>query len=141
MGKIEVDKSQRLKVAADKCWDRVGGWATVHEWHPVIAKTETEGDGVGSLRTLTLGDGAVLKERLDAQDAAGMSYEYSFVEHPLPVDNYHGKISVADNGDGTSTLRWEANFVSKGVSDEEAKGIIEGIFQAGFDAMKSEFGE
>ena len=141
MSRVEVAMSQKLKVAADKCWTRVGGWGTIHEWHPAVAKTDVQGDGVGSLRTVTLGDGAVLKERLDAHDAAGMSYEYTFVEHPLPVDDYHGKISVADNGDGTCTMHWGSNFVAKGATDEEAKGAIEGIFQAGFDALKGEFGE
>ena len=140
MSRVEIAMSQKLAVPADKCWARVGGWGTPHEWHPAIAKTDLDGEGVGSFRTLTLGDGAVLKERLDAQDAAGMSYEYTFVEHPLPLDDYHGKISVTDNGDGTSTMHWGSNFVAKGVADDEVKKIMEGIYQAGFDALKGEFG-
>ena len=137
MGKVEVAMSQKLNGTADDCWAKIGGWGNVHEWHPAIVKTEVEGEGVGSFRTLTLGDGAVLKERLDSEDAAGRSYGYSFVEHPMPVDEYKGQLSVADNGDNTCTVNWNANFVSKGVSDDEAKQLIQGIFQAGFDALKA----
>ena len=135
--RVEVAMSTRLTVPADKCWEKIGKWGTIHEWHPAVATTELEGEGVGSIRILTLGDGAVLKERLESQ--TDNSYEYSFVEHPLPVDDYHGKISVEDNGDGTTTLSWGSNFVANGVSDDEARQLISGIFQAGFDALHGEF--
>ncbi len=137
MARIELEVNARIATPADKCWDRAGGWATIHEWHPAIAKTDTEGEGVGALRTLTLGDGAQIKERLDSVEA--MRYGYTFLEHPLPVDEYHGNIGVTDNGDGTSTVTWGANFVAKGASDEEAKEVIAGIFKAGLDALASEF--
>ena len=140
MSRVEVAMSQKLVAPANKCWARVGDFATLHEWHPAVTKTHMEGEGVGSARILTLGDGSVIKERLDEEDAADMSYAYTFLESPLPVDDYHGKISVADNGDGTCTMHWSSNFVAKGVSNDEAKKIIEGIFQAGFDALKGEFG-
>jgi hypothetical protein len=129
--------STTLSVPTDKCWERIGRWEALHEWHPAVAKTELDGEGIGSHRTLTLGDGATIKERLDAQSDS--SYEYSFVEHPLPVDDYHGKISVVDNGDGTTTVHWGSNFVATDVSDEQAREIISGIYQAGFDALHGEF--
>ncbi len=138
MGKLEVSVSKNVSTSSDHCWARVGGWGTIHEWHPAIDKTVAEGEDVGAIRTLTLGDGATLKEELESYDSAARSYSYRFVEHPFPVDDYHGKISVSDNGDGTSTVTWSGSFLAKGVSDDEARQMFEGVYQAGLDAVEAE---
>jgi hypothetical protein len=135
MSKTTVYRSRTLSISADALWERVGGWATLHEWHPVIASVEAEGEGVGSTRLLNLADGATVLERLESSDDAARTYSYRFVEHPLPVDDYAGTLAVSSNDDGSSTVTWSSTFEPKGVSEAEAQEIIGGIYSAGLDAL------
>ena len=49
---------------------------------------------------VTLGDGAMIVEELVAWDDDAMSYTYTAVEGPLPVDNYESTITVTEAGEG-----------------------------------------
>ena len=135
-----VAMTQKLSASADAVWGRIGDFGTLHAWHPAIEKTEMDGSGVGATRNLFLAGGGNVIERLESEDAAGRGYSYVFVESPIPVDNYQATIKVVDNGDGSCTVDWSSSFDPDGVPEAEAVGIISGIYQAGFDALKSEFG-
>lgn len=136
-----VAMTQKLSAGADKVWGRIGGFGALHEWHPAIEKTEMEGSGVGAKRDLFLAGGGNVIERLDAEDSAGRSYTYTILDSPLPVANYQSTIKVVDNGDGSCTVDWSSNFDADGAPEADAVGAIQGIYQAGFDALKGEFGE
>ena len=137
-----VAMKQKLSASADQVWGRIGEFGTLHEWHPAIDKSELDGSGVGAKRNLYLaGGGGNVHERLDAEDAAGRSYTYTILESPLPVANYQAVIKVLDNGDGSCTVDWSSNFDADGAPEADAMGAIQGVYQAGFDALKGEFGE
>lgn len=135
-----VAMTLKLSASADQVWTRIGKFEGLHEWHPVIEKSEMEGSGVGAKRNLFLAGGGNVHERLDAEDAAGRSYTYTILESPLPVANYQSTIKVVDNGDGSCTVDWSSNFDADGASDADAEGAIQGVYQAGFDALTGEFG-
>ena len=124
----KAKRSRRLDRSADELWSRVGGWGTIHEWHPAISATKVE----GTRRTLTLGDGGVILETLLEQGER--SYSYRFDESPLPVKDYRATIRVRADGGG-SLVEWEGTFEPAGISDAQAVELIEGIYQAGLDAL------
>ncbi|MBW3584157.1 MAG: SRPBCC family protein [Euryarchaeota archaeon] len=127
---VTARRSKRFTQSPTELWKRMGGWGTIHDWHPAVASTEVSADG--SLRTLTLADGATLVERLMGQDEH--SYSYAFVEAPLPVKDYRATIRVRPDEAG-SMVEWEGTFSAAGISDPEAVALIEGIYQAGLDAL------
>lgn len=122
--------SRQLAQSPKEIWNRMGGWATIHDWHPAVASTEVSADG--SQRTLTLADGATLLERLVKQDEH--SYSYLFVKSPLPVKDYRATIRVRPTENG-STVEWEGTFSPDGISETDAVALIEGIYKAGLDAL------
>ena len=76
----------RVPVSADKVWQLVGGFLSLHDWLPMIASSETlEG---GRVRKLTTADGAVIVERLQTYDNANRTYSYSIDTGPFPATNY-----------------------------------------------------
>ena len=99
-----------------------------------------DGGGVGSKRNLFLAGGGNVLERLDAEDNAGRSYTYTILDSPLPVENYQSTYKVVDNGDGSCTVDWSSKFDPAGAPEADAVGAVQGIYQAGFDALKQEFG-
>ncbi len=136
-----VSMSQKLNAQAMRVWERIGDFATLHEWHPAIERTDIEGSGIGALRTLHLAGGAgTVQERLDGANATARSYTYTILDSPLPVANYQATIQVTDQGDGTCTVYWASTFDADGASDADAEAAIRGVYDAGFGALRQEFG-
>jgi hypothetical protein len=79
-------------------------------------------------------------EELVARDDANRSYTYRIVEGPLPVRNYTSTISVSDDGDGRSKIDWTGRFEADGASEDEATGVVAGIYEAGLSSLSARLG-
>jgi hypothetical protein len=137
----KVSMSVNLPASADKVWDLIGGFNTLPDWHPAVEKSEVEGEGKGSVRTLHLVGGGTITERLVQLDEEGRVYSYSILSSPLPVANYTGTIRLKESADGSGcALEWESDFEAEGAPEGDAVQAIQGIYQAGFDNLKKMFG-
>ncbi len=133
----DVLKSTVINHSAEKVWALIGEYGHLNNWHPAVVKLELSGDGGNGLyRSLTLPDGAILKEKLLSYSLEDMSYSYSIVEGPLPVQNYVSRITVRPgDSEGQSVIEWSSSFEPAGVDEAEAKKIVGGIYTAGFDGI------
>ncbi len=137
----KVSMSLNLGVSADQVWDMIGGFNALPDWHPAVEKSEIEGEGKGSVRTLHLAGGGTIRERLEQLDEEGRVYSYSILSGPLPVANYTSTLRLREAEGGTGcTVEWESNFQPAGVPEGDAMQTIQGIYQAGFDNLKKMFG-
>ena len=135
----KVSMSLDLGVPAEKVWELIGGFNALPDWHPAVEKSEIEGEGKGSVRTLHLAGGGTITERLEQLDDAGKHYSYSILSSPLPVANYNSTIRLEDDGSGCKVV-WESDFQAAGAPEGDAAEVIRGIYQAGFDNLKKMFG-
>jgi hypothetical protein len=71
--------TRTIDVAAgcEQVWKTVGRFDG--EWHPLIARVETVGTGVGQLRKVRTVDGSVIVERLERLDNDARFIEYSLI--------------------------------------------------------------
>jgi hypothetical protein len=131
----EVKRKAEVRGDKEKVWAVIGDWCAISSWHPAIAKCEESSAGGKKVRTLTLKDGALIKETQLTSTPLG--YTYSIDESPLPVANYTASFSVeADDDDEDETaVVWTAKFDPKGASEADAKKVIEGIFKDGLTAI------
>ena len=135
---LEVNKSMTFNASLDSVWDYVGDFCAISVWHPAVATCEiAEEDGV-TYRMLTLGDGAQLKERHDSDMANG--YSYTIIEGPLPVSDYSSTFRV-EGDDMSATINWSSTFMANGVSDDEAVGVITGIYDGGLATIAENFSQ
>jgi len=135
--KVMVERSATINASCDDVWTFAGAFGSINNLLPMIEKIESEGEKVGSIRTLYLADGAVVKERLDASDKYLQSY--SFTEHPMPVSEYSATITVKDTDDGKCNFNWVGQLIPDGVSDEEAMGMFAGIYETGISELNKKF--
>ena len=106
-----VTKQAAFEASAPTVWALVREFGKLDEWLPPVVGCETDGEGIGALRTLTLGDGAVVVERLEAHDDAARTLTYSMTDAgPMPLVDYVSTIEVSANPDGTSTMSWTGSF-------------------------------
>ncbi len=135
-----VTVQETIKGPAAAVWARLSDFAGIEVGGPITA-FETEGEGVGMTRTITLG-GADIVERLDAFDADAMTFAYSIINDggPLPVKNYSAKVQVADQGDGTCQVTWSGDFEPNGAPEAQAVQVVEGIYKGGIAGARKAVG-
>lgn len=137
----KVSMSTELPVPVDQVWTLVGRFNGLPDWHPAVEKSEQEGEGVGSTRTLHLAGGGTIVERLESIDDKERVYSYSIVDSPLPVANYRSTVRVRDAGEGKATVvEWSGEFLPAGGTEADAVKTIQGIYQAGFDSLRKMMG-
>jgi len=117
-------------------WAIAGAFCQIKDWHPAVAECAETKDGDVVFRTLTLKDGAKIKEKLTGTE--DLSYSYEIVESPLPVKDYSSKLWVEEDDEpDRSVIYWQSEFdPADGTSEEDAKKIITGILGDGVKGIK-----
>jgi uncharacterized protein YndB with AHSA1/START domain len=142
----EVYASSVLAAPADRVWATLRDFNGLPDWHPAIAESRIEGnapsDQVGCVRAFRLQDGGFLREQLLALSDYDLSVTYSILESPMGVENYVATLKLTPVTDGARTfIEWSAEFDCPPEREAElVEQIGGGVFQGGFDALKSRFG-
>jgi hypothetical protein len=138
---VKVDP-KNVSAEAKALWDRFGGWCAIAEWHPAVKSCTEAKEGDDTYRTLTLGDGGKIKEKLVSK--GDLTYRYAIVESPLPVKNYEAQFSVTPDDDDEDEVNvvWAATYdPADGKTDKDARGAIDGIFKDGIASIKGKIGD
>jgi Polyketide cyclase / dehydrase and lipid transport len=143
----KVFASSVLDAPADEVWAAIRDFNGMPSRHPAIEASEIQdgkpADQVGSVRVLTLGDGAKVVETLLELSDPNRSCTYNILESPLGVSGYVATLSVTPVTDGNrSYIQWTAEFeTDPGQDDKERVDFIgTNVFQGGFDSLKERFG-
>jgi len=135
----KVDMSLTLNAPAEKIWSLIGGFNALASWHPAVARSEEIKEGGKTRRKLSLAGGGEIVEELERHDNKSHAYSYRIVSGPLPVKGYVSELKVADQGAGRCTVHWSSSFEPTG-PEASAVAAIRGVYQAGFDSLKKQFG-
>jgi mxaD protein len=120
-------------------WQKIGAFGAVGNWHPMLSSVDSEGDNVGSIRTAHGKDGSTQIERLLYFDATTHTYRYKMESTPMPINDYVGEFHVEDNGDGTSTVEWSAQFDVAEIGEADPIKMIAGFLKAGTDSIEKKY--
>ena len=93
-----IRREVRIRRSADELWAWVGDPARLAEWWPGITACVVDGDN----RTITMGSGLPMPERLLTIDRLQRRFQYRIT---APIFREHtSTIDVHDLGDGTSLV-------------------------------------
>lgn len=138
---LSLRRAVNLKGSPEETWSLIGDYCAIEKWHPAVAKCEIvsgANNRAGSVRVLTLGDGAELREELLKHDAKARTYSYEILESPLPVVSYVATITVLPGSTGGSVVEWKSTFkAAPGTADATARTAIEGIYDAGLTNLRA----
>jgi hypothetical protein len=143
---LRVYVSSVVDAGADEVWARVRDFNGLPQWHPGIADSRIENDEppdrVGCIRHFHTRDGGTIRERLLALSDYDYACTYEILESPMGVDGYVATLKLTPVTDGTRTfVEWSAEFeCAEGREPALVQLIGQGVFQAGFDALKQHFG-
>jgi hypothetical protein len=131
-----VAESVDLAASPDKVWALIGTFNAT--WHPLVAKVQLTGSGVGQLRTIETVDGKQIVERLDATDSAKRFYRYTNISG-IPASSYTGELAVKPKGSGC-TVEWRAQFLPNDQATFIVKLIVSTLFKVGLESLRPRFG-
>jgi len=145
-----LHETKTVEIAAPpaKVWGVIEQFSDLTWVPPVKSSSATQGNTIGSVRTLDLG-GPRLMEQLKAYDAKAMTYTYVITSDPanvkvLPVTDYTSTITVKPSAAG-SLVTWTGAFKradqgdapAAGMDDKTATGAISGVYEAGLGGLKA----
>ena len=142
-----VYTSSVIAAPAARIWETIRDFNGLPNWHPAIAESRIESgapaDQVGCIRAFRLRDGGFIRERLLALSDYDFSCTYAILESPMGVENYVATLKLTPITDGDRTFaEWSAEFDCAPEREAELVALIgTGVFQGGFDALKSRFGQ
>lgn len=140
---VQVRQSTIIDAPIDEVWAILRDFNGHDRWHPAIAFSEIEGgepvDAVGSVRHFRLADGGELREQLLALSDKDHRLSYCLLEAPLPLMGYVASVRLKPVTDGNATFwEWRSEFHPPAHRrDELVKLVTEGIYQAGFTAVRN----
>lgn len=140
---VKVCQSTIIDAPVDEVWAILRDFNGHDRWHPAIAFSEIEGgdpaDAVGAVRHFRLADGGELREQLLALSDKDHRLSYCLLEAPLPLMGYVASVRLKPVTDGNATFwEWRSEFHPPAHRrDELVKLVTEGIYQAGFAAMRT----
>ncbi|MFB9983678.1 zinc-binding dehydrogenase [Mesorhizobium kowhaii] len=139
---VRVCQSTIIDAPIDEVWAILRDFNGHDRWHPAISFSEIEGgepvDAVGSVRHFRLADGGELREQLLALSDKDRRLSYCLLEAPLPLMGYVASVRLKPVTDGNATFwEWRSEFNPPAHRrDELVKLVTEGIYQAGFAAVR-----
>ena len=141
-----VVKSTVVNGPTEAVWDVIRDFNGHDQWHPAVASSQVErsqpSDKVGCVRNFRLEDGANLREQLLTLSDLEQSFSYCLLDTPIPLFNYVAHVRLFPVTDGDRTFwEWESRFdTPRGRSQELAELVGDGIYVAGFNAVKAHMG-
>jgi hypothetical protein len=135
MSEFQLDGD--FEISADALWGAVRDFGNVG-WLPGDPDFESEGDGVGMIRTIRTPPLPTVREQLNAIDEAACAIHYTVIEGmPMPVTDYQATMKVVDLGVGRSRLKWSSTWEPDGVSEADALKVIEAMYSGVMAVMKA----
>jgi len=144
--KKQAEAKQSIDTTATpaKVWSVIGDFNGIADWLPPAASSPaTDGNNVGSVRTITLkapGSPTVI-EKLLKYDGDAFSYTYAIEKvdpKVLPVVHYKSTISVKTDKKGTTKITWAGKFdPAPGTDVPTAEKAVSGLYQAGLASIKT----
>jgi hypothetical protein len=132
-----VVQSIELGASAEEVWEVIGGFFTIHKWHPDITeldiiKEQTETREMRRLLTFPGQPKAI--EELVMLDNSNFHYRYKWHagDWGEMVHKYYSDLRVIDVKGGKCVVQWVATFYYK----EDA---ISDFYQRGFDELLKRF--
>jgi NADPH:quinone reductase-like Zn-dependent oxidoreductase len=144
---VQVRRSTVIDAPIDAVWAILRDFNGHDRWHPAVAESLIEDgrrpDEVGCVRRFRMNSGAVLREQLLKLSDREHSFTYCILESPIPLIDYVAVLRLKPVTDGNRTFwEWSSSFRTPPGEEAALAALVgEGVYEAGFNAIKASFGQ
>jgi uncharacterized protein YndB with AHSA1/START domain len=116
-------------------WTCVAAFDGIERWAAGVEACRVEGQGVGAIRTVKLGD-RVAREQLEAIDAADRRLRYRILPpHALPAEDVCSEICLTALDDGRTEMVWRSQATGFTVPANQLGARIERFYDLSIDGL------
>jgi hypothetical protein len=124
-----------LDHSAEAVWTAVAAFGRIDLWAAGISGCVAEGEGPGTVRTVSLA-GREVRERLETIDPAAHSLRYLVLPpHGLPAQNVRGEIRLTPLDGGGVEIRWRSEASDFEVPPEHLAARIEDFYRRSIEGL------
>jgi NADPH:quinone reductase-like Zn-dependent oxidoreductase len=140
---VAVTRSTVIDAPISAVWEVLRDFNGHDRWHPAVAHSDLEGglrtDQIGAVRSFTLASGERLREQLLSMSDRHHHFRYAIVESEVPLYDYVAEVQLKPVTDGARTFwSWSSRFRTPPGRDRElAELVAEGVYEAGFEAVRA----
>lgn len=125
-----------ISAKVDRVWACLRDFGDLSAWAPGDPQVELAGSGVGAVRTVSMGGGPVVRERLTAFDEAHRTFGYEIVEGPFPFTGYAAKVALTQLPGDRTAIEWSSTFEPAGMGAAETVAMIEQLYRGFIGKLK-----
>jgi NADPH:quinone reductase len=146
VGQVKVRKSTVVDAPIGAVWSLLRDFNGHDRWHPIVAESAIEdgraADEIGCVRRFRLRHGGWLREQLLKLSDRDHSFTYCILEAPLPLYDYVATVRLKPVTDGGGTFwEWRSSFGTPPGEEAALAALVgEQVYEAGFDAVKTQLG-
>jgi NADPH:quinone reductase len=147
MARVKVRKSTVVDAPIDAVWHVLRDFNGHDRWHPIVAESAIEdgraADEIGCVRRFRLAEGGWLREQLLKLSDRDHTFTYCILEAPIPLYDYVATVRLKTITDANHTFwEWTSSFETPPGEEASLAALVgEQVYEAGFDAVKSLFGQ
>jgi len=127
----DFEVSVDVAVPADTAWALAGDPVRIIEWFDPVTEIAMDGD----TRTATMGNGAVLVERIVDRDDTARTYSYEVLSGIPGLTSHRATIAV-DATDGGSRVRWR-QVATSDVEGYDIESRLAGVMSGGLENLRA----
>ncbi|MEM7171431.1 MAG: SRPBCC family protein [Pseudomonadota bacterium] len=141
---VRVSRSTVIDAPIEAVWSVLRDFNDHDRWHPAVARSRIDDgkkpDQIGSVRNFVLASGERIREQLLSLSDKNHAFRYTIVESDIPLMDYVAEVSLKPVTDGQRTFwSWKSSFRTPlGQEEELANLVAEGVYEAGFAAVRAE---
>lgn len=121
-----------VAVSPDAAWELAGDPGRVGEWFGPVVECAIEGDQ----RRATMGNGAVLVERLIDRDEPGRSYSYTVISGIPGLTSHRATVRVVEAPGGSRVL-WRQTATSE-IEGYDIEARLSAAMTAGLESLREQ---
>jgi len=140
---VTVRRSTVIDAPIAAVWEILRDFNGHDQWHPAVERSELDGglktDQLAAVRNFVLTGGERLREKLLMLSDKDHCFRYAIVESEIPLMNYVAEVSLKPVTDGDKTFwSWSSQFETPQGQENELEEIVaQGVYEAGFEAVRS----
>lgn len=144
----KIVREIEINAPVEIVWNIISDYCAIREWNPAVTKCVADkGSENDSVRTLTLENGATIKEKLVKHLPDNTKYQYMLIEpndKAFPINTHGSTISVISGDGGTTVVEWKGAFYRSfpgpnpppEKTDEAATKALAEFYMAGLENLK-----
>jgi hypothetical protein len=136
----ETTIEERVDAPVERVWALLSDFSAITRRTPGIADFSIAGSGVGMIRSFRVGDGPMLRERVEAFDPANHFFAYALLP-PAFMDDHYSEVRMRADGAGACIVTWMGRCTVHSAEElAQRRAFFETVFRNGIAWARRELG-